>query len=75
MDELVSGYTSAWVVWIIAFVGIEGAALIRKDKGDTLSEHVWKWFQIGNKPKGWNFRRLSLLAGTGWLLLHFVWRV
>ena len=72
MDE---AFTSAWVVWILAFVGIEGAALLRKDKGDTLSEHVWKWFRITDKPKGWNIRRLSLFGGLIWLTGHFIWRV
>lgn len=69
------GYTIAWLVWITAFLGIEGAALLDKSKGDTLSEHVWKWFRISDKPKGWNIRRLALLGGTGWLMLHFVWRM
>lgn len=69
------GFTIAWLVWITAFLGIEGAALFNKKKGDTLSEHVWKWFKITDKPKGWNIRRLSLLGGCGWLLLHFVWRI
>ena len=69
------GYTIAWLVWITAFLGIEGAALLDKKKGDTLSEHVWKWFRISDKPQGWNIRRLALLGGTGWLMLHFVWRL
>lgn len=36
-----------WVGWLGAFAVIEGVALARDDRGDTLSEHVWKWFAIG----------------------------
>jgi hypothetical protein len=64
-----------WVCWLGAFAVIEGVALVRKDKGDTLSEHVWKWFhtQQGQKTDGTTrLRRFGLLAFMAWLAVHFL---
>ncbi len=66
-----SWWTVGWLVWLGMFLAIEGAAIARRDKGDTLSEHVWKWFAIKDKPKGWKLRRLALLAFWAWLTVHF----
>ncbi len=65
-------YTWAWVAWIIFFVVIEGIALRDRRKGDTLSEHVWKWFGVGQK--GWwaLVRRTALLVGCAVLMKHFL---
>ena len=66
-------YTWLWIAWLVAFLGIEGAALINKDKGDTLSEHVWKWFSVreaGSKKR--TFRIATLGAFMLWLGIHFV---
>jgi hypothetical protein len=72
----VSGWTWAWIAWLGAFVAIEGKALFNKTKGDTLSEHVWKWFatqKVGNDPTGWvRLRRFTLLAFMAWLSVHFL---
>jgi hypothetical protein len=72
----VSGWTWAWIAWLAAFVAIEGKALFNKTKGDTLSEHVWKWFatsKLDNKPTGWvRLRRIGLLAFMAWLSVHFL---
>lgn len=72
-------WTIAWLVWLGAFVAIEGPALANKTPDDTLSEHVWKWFatrkedmQHRGKTKGWvKVRRLALVSFLVWLLLHF----
>ena len=69
--ELDSTYTSLWVVWGLIFAAIEGAALFNKGKGDTLSEHVWKWFAIKDKPTGYKLRRGSLGVFMAWLVAHF----
>lgn len=74
------GYTVAWLLWLGAFGVIEGRALANKRKGDTLSEHVWKWFATAksktpekDQPTGWvRLRRVSLLAFMGWLTAHFL---
>lgn len=60
------GFTWSWVAWLAAFGVIEGIALFNKRKGDTLSEHVWKWF-----PKN-TARGLGLFAFMAWLFMHFV---
>lgn len=65
-------YTALWVIWIALFGAIEGAALVDKRKGDTLTEHVRKWFSIGKKSKGWRARRFVLLSFLAWLVAHFL---
>ncbi|MFF3793768.1 hypothetical protein ACFYXW_27610 [Streptomyces sp. NPDC001981] len=68
----------AWIAWLAAFVAIEGKALTNKTKGDTLSEHVWKWFSTARtgaqgQPTGWvRLRRFALLAFMTWLSVHFL---
>lgn len=68
-----SVWTVAWVLWIAAFAVIEGLALARKEKGDTLSEHVWKWFAVKdeNAHPVWRWvGRVLLLTGGVWLTGH-----
>jgi hypothetical protein len=75
-------WTIGWLLWIGFFVIEEGVALTNKVNGDTLSEHVWKWFAIpeagtkedGKRPKTvlMRLRRFALLAFMAWLVLHFV---
>ena len=66
-----TGWTVGWILWLGMFVAIEGAALFNKDRGDTLSEHVWHWFSIKGKPRGYKLRRLAFLAFWAWLTVHF----
>ncbi len=65
------GYTVAWLLWIGMFFVIEVPALRNKQVGDTLTEHVRKWFSTKEKAKGWKARRGVLAAFLGWLTLHF----
>jgi hypothetical protein len=67
-----SGWTVAWMFWIGFFFVIEGPAIANKQPGDTLSEHVWKWFAIRDKSPQWRVRRLALLSGIAWLATHFL---
>lgn len=72
-----SGYTWAWLAWLAAFGVIEGRALFNKRDGDTLSEHVWRWFATergsSGTPSAWQrTRRFALLAFMGWLTAHFM---
>ena len=67
-----STWTQLWLIWLLLFGVIEGAALSNKKAGDTLSEHVWNWFSIGWRGKGWRARRFSLLAFLAWLVAHFL---
>ena len=75
-----SGWTIAWLVWLGAFVAIEGPALFNKKPDDTLSEHVWKWFATRRedmrndrgKASAWvKIRRVVLVGFLAWLSLHF----
>lgn len=67
-----SGWTVAWLLWFAMFLVVEGFALFNKERGDTLSEHVWKWFQIRSKPNQWTWRRAVLAIFLVWLLVHMV---
>ncbi|ROO85564.1 hypothetical protein EDD29_3110 [Actinocorallia herbida] len=65
-------FTLSWVIWILAFVLLEGAALARRAPGDTLSEHVWRWFRVKDpRPTAltWVLRAV-LLTGCVWLTGH-----
>lgn len=69
-----SGWTIAWLLWIAAFFGIEGPALLNRHNGDTLSEHIRSWFGTDTKRNGplVRVRRLALLSGLAWLALHLL---
>ncbi len=66
------GWTTAWVLWIAMFFAIEGPALLHPQMGDTLSEHVWKWFSIKEKSPQWRLRRFVLLSFLAWVSAHFL---
>ena len=70
-----SGYTAAWGIWIALFVAIEGKAILNSKKGDTLSEHIWSWFNIDKRESNWTGKRIALLGSLVWLVGHLVWRV
>ena len=40
-----SGWTFAWLLWLLAFLFVELPGAILPGKGETLSEHVWRWFR------------------------------
>lgn len=69
-------FTAAWLVWGLAFLVIEGFALARKKRGDTLSEHVWSWFQLRGRKDGkrpWQIIvRILFMAFWCWLTVHFL---
>lgn len=59
------------------FLAIEIPGLLNREQGDTLSEHVWKWFAIDKAKtktgqKLGQARRFVLLAFMAWLTLHFL---
>ena len=65
-------YTWLWILWFAWFAVVEGFAIIDKDRGDTLSEHIWGWFRIRDKPRQWTWRRAVLAVFLVWLLVHLV---
>ena len=72
-DVLVDPYTIAWILWIALFIVIEKAAIDDPQSGDTLSEHVWEWFETGipkdERDWWWLAKRLFLILG------HFLWGI
>lgn len=67
-----NAYTVAWLAWLAAFAAIEGRALFNRRSGDTLSEHVWRWFAVRGGTRFAQARRAVLLMGMAWLTAHFV---
>lgn len=67
-------FTVMWVGWIAAFVVIEAVAIFNKKKGDTLSEHVWRWFGVPDESakvkKAFTVGRFALGAFLVWLTGH-----
>lgn len=68
--------TLGWLGWFGYFFGQELPEVLNMERGDTLSEHVWKWFAVKHVPddrrKFVIARRLLLLASLAWLFAHFV---
>jgi hypothetical protein len=60
-----SGWSVAWLGWLLAFLFVELPGAILPGKGETLSEHVWRWFPT------WPRR---VIFAAFWLALgaHFV---
>jgi hypothetical protein len=67
----VTGWTVAWLFWILMFFVIELPAIVNRTPGDTLSEHTRRWFATRTKPRAWRIRRLVLAFFLVWLGLHF----
>ena len=70
-------FTWAWIGWGGYFAIWEGLAIFNDKKGDTLSEHVWRWFAVKDSRKATAFtrksiRRAGLLAFMAWLTTHFM---
>lgn len=66
------GWGWAWVAWIGGFVMLEVPALLTRQPGATLSEHVWAWFHVNDSRHTvttWVLRSV-LLVFLAWLLLH-----
>ena len=65
-------FTAGWITLLTLGGALEVWALVRKEKGDTLSEHVWKWFSVKHDGKAKTVRRVGLGLIMGWLLTHFI---
>lgn len=64
--------TLLWILWIIAFFLLEVPAALNKTPGDTLSEHVWKWFAVRDRSGKYRWRRILLLIILAWLVVHLL---
>jgi hypothetical protein len=65
-------YTALWIIWLAYLLIVEGAALLNKNPGDTLSEHLWSWFSIKDKKRSWRLRRVFLLSLLVWFIVHIL---
>lgn len=63
-------FTVLWIGWLVAFLVIETVAIIRKERGDTLSEHVWAWFSLRKSKK--SLLTYAFAAFWLWLTIHFL---
>jgi len=68
----ITGWTLAWTAWILFFLVVEAAALIRKAPGDTFSEHWWSLFRVRERvPLPARIVLLVVQVGFGiWLIGH-----
>lgn len=67
-----SGFTVAWVIWIVFFLVVEGIALVSRKKDLTFSEHWWALFRVRTSTPWWAKSVLVLVQlGFGiWLVGH-----
>lgn len=68
-------WSTIWIIWMATFGVVEGIALIRPGRGDTLSENTWRWFKTGparTVGAGWGWRAFALGAFLVWLTLHLM---
>ena len=67
-----SVWTVLWVGWLLQFLVIEGLAIgLAKDKGATLSDHIWAFIGRGKAlDRHVRFRRIIFLAFSAWLVVH-----
>jgi len=61
-------YTIAWLFLALFSAGLEASALLDKDPGDTLSEHIW-----------WLFDTHAIIWWMGlgavlWAIRHLWWK-
>ena len=71
--QLDQKYKWLWLVWILAFLGIEWAALRNERANDTLSEVVREFIGSGNPQRttGMWAARGGLAILIMWLIPHF----
>jgi hypothetical protein len=67
LDWYLVGYLAGGLV----ILAVELVALLNRQRGDTLSEHVWRWVGVGRRwTVVFTLRRLVVVVFLGWLLLH-----
>ena len=70
-----------WAAWLVVAFGVpEGVAVFTGHPENTLSETVWRWFDVvpGKTLTQWSIAHFILLVLMLWLFGHFVlgiWRV
>lgn len=69
-----NGWVLWWCAWGLAFLVAEGAALLNKRDGDTLSEQFWRAFKVyDSRPTPLVVAGRVILGLFGvWLTIHMV---
>ena len=63
--EISAPFAFGWDLLFYLIMGVEALAIADKDKGDTLSEHIWKFQEAG-------WARSILVGGiTLWIVFRF----
>lgn len=67
-----NAWALAWAGWLLAFLVMEGVALLNKRDGDTLSEQFWRAFRVHDRrPTPLVIAGRVLLGLFGlWLTIH-----
>lgn len=74
------GWRLYWLAFLLlGFLVPETIALIRRQRGDTLSEAVWYWCQVtpGNSLTTWTALHVFVALFMVWLFVHLMlgfWR-
>lgn len=58
-----------WLAWTIVGLAMEATALANRERGDTLSENIWKL----TTTRRW--ARALLVMGLAWAFVHLVFRI
>jgi hypothetical protein len=61
-----------WPLWIALFCFWEGAALISRRPGDTLSEKTREWFRVWTLPGRLLFG-ITWIVFSCWFFWHILW--
>lgn len=61
-------WAAVWLAGLGWLAGWEVVALFNKRDGDTLSEHVWRWFHVFDARPTW-----LIVLGRGFLALGGIW--
>jgi hypothetical protein len=67
-----------WPIWIVVLFGVpEAVALLTKHPEGTLSDWVWRVFDVlpGDTLWEWKAAHLLLLCFMVWLTLHLAFRI
>lgn len=69
-----NGWVLWWCAWGLAFLLAEGAALLNKRDGDTLSDQFWRAFRVhDSRPTPLVVAGRVILGLFGvWLTIHMV---
>lgn len=70
-------YWKAWLALVVFGFAVPEWYAITRHTGNTLSEWVWRWFNVAD---GWSIERvilivlcLAFVALGAWLIGHFGW--